>query len=177
MRRCLLSNSRTEAFVDYIITNVSSGKDKGFGAKMRKSDNESTEYQAWEILAKWVDLERWGERRAFALVGASVARMKPSTNGSLSIGGALRQVHLLDGSPTDLDKSSTALRFNRILACRDQEEIINILRPTLRYIESKGVLLDYSQLLNEILWFNNENSKERTRARWAKHFFKKGDEL
>lgn len=172
-----MSNSRAEDFVTYVIRNVSSDKDKGFGAKMRKSDNDATEFQAWEILAKWVDLERQGERRAFALIGASLARLKPLSNGSLSIGGALRQAHLLEGSSTELDKSSTALRVNRILACRDQEEIINIIRPTLRYIESKGILLDYSQLLNEIVWFNNENSRERTRARWAKHFFKKGEEV
>lgn len=171
-----MSNSRTEVFVNYIIENVSRGKDKGFGAKMRNSDNDATEYQAWEILAKWVDLEKRGERRVFALIGASLARLKPSADGSLSIGGALRQAYFLDSSSTDLDKSSTALRFNRILACRDQEEIINILRPTLRYIESKNLLLDYSQLLNEILWFNNESSRERTRARWAQHFYKKGDE-
>ncbi len=169
-----MDDNKSTAFVNYIINVVN--ENKGYAARMRKADNDATEYQAWDILANWVDLEKINERKAYSLIGASLARAKTSRDGNLSLGEALRMIHYKDNPSLEIEKSSTALRFRRILACKDQEELLNLLRVTLRYVESKDLVINYCQLLNEILWFNSEKSRDWTRSKWAKHFFKKGEE-
>jgi CRISPR system Cascade subunit CasB len=123
-----------------------------------------------------VDLERTGDRKAFGLVGASIARLKPTMNGNISIGEALRKLHLKDKDISDIEKSSSALRLRRLLACKDKEELMDILKPVLRYLESSDLLLDQARLLDEILWFDNDKSRDKTRARWARDFFRKKEE-
>ncbi|HCJ94033.1 MAG TPA: type I-E CRISPR-associated protein Cse2/CasB [Sphaerochaeta sp.] len=175
-RRCNLPTDRSVNFVNHVIKEVNDDRGKGFGAKLRKADNENTEYQSWEILSRWVNLEWESDRKAFALIGASIARVKPVADGKLSIGEALRMVHLKDKDIGDLEKSSSALRLRRILACKEKDELMDILKPVVRYVESSGLLLQQARLLDEILWFNNDESRERTRAKWARDFFRKKEE-
>jgi CRISPR system Cascade subunit CasB len=163
-------DDKTTAFVDYVIKVVN--ENKGFGARLRKADNDATEYQVWDILSRWVDLERRNERKSYALIGASLARIKPTKDGKLSIGEALRLIHFKENPTLSIDQSSISMRFRRILACKDQEELISVLRPTFRFIESKDLVIDYSQLLKDISFFNNDKYREWTRAKWAKHFYK-----
>lgn len=171
-----MPSNKSISFVNHVIKQINDDKGKGFGAKLRRADNENTEYQSWEILSRWVNLEWESDRKAFALIGASLARLKPSDDGSLSIGEALRMVHVMDKDSEDIEKSSSALRLRRLLACKEKEEVMDILKPVIRYIESKGFFLHYASLLDEVLWFNNDVSRERTRARWAQDFFRKKEE-
>ncbi|MBI9096628.1 MAG: type I-E CRISPR-associated protein Cse2/CasB [Sphaerochaeta sp.] len=171
-----MPSDKSISFVNYVIKQINNDKGKGFGAKLRKADHENTEYQSWEILSSWVNLEWESDRKAFALIGASLARSKPSEDGTLSIGEALRMVHVKDKDIGDIEKSSSALRLRRLLACKEKEELMDILKPVIRYIESKGSLLHYGRLLDEILWFNTDSSREKTRARWARDFFRKREE-
>jgi CRISPR system Cascade subunit CasB len=159
-----------------VIKQINNDKGKGFGAKLRKADNENTEYQSWEILSNWVNLEWESDRKAFALVGASIARSKPSEDGNLSVGEALRMVHLKDKDIGDIEKSSSASRLRRLLACKEKDELMDILKPVVRHVESKGIPLNHARLLDEILWFNDDASREKTRARWARDFFRKKEE-
>lgn len=171
-----MPNDRSVSFVNYVIHEINDDKGKGFGAKLRKADNENTEYQSWEILSRWVNIEWDSDRKAFALIGASMARAKPSEDGKFSVGEALRMVHLRDKDIGDIEKSPSALRLRRILACKEKDELLDILKPIIRYVESNGIVLHYVRLLDEILWFNNERSREKTRARWAQDFFRKKEE-
>ena len=171
-----MATDKSVNFVTYVVNQINDDRGKGFGAKLRKADNENTEYQSWEILSNWVNLEWEINRKAYGMVSASLARMKPKMNGSVSLGEALRRVHLKNKGSEDLEKSSSALRLRRILSCKETEELIEILKPVVRYLESNDILLDYARLLDEILWFNHDTSRERTRARWARDFFKKKEE-
>ncbi len=171
-----MPSDKSISFVSYVIKQINDDKGKGFGSKLRKADNENTEYQSWEILSRWVNLEWESDRKAFALIGASLARSRPSEDGKYSIGEALRMVHVKDKGNEDIENSSSALRLRRLLACKDKEEVMDILKPVIRYIESKGFIVHYASLLDEILWFNNDVSRERTRAKWARDFFRKKEE-
>lgn len=171
-----MPSEKSISFVNHVINQINNDKGKGFGAKLRKADNENTEYQSWEILSSWVNLEWESDRKAYALVGASLARSKPSVDGNLSIGEALRMVHAKDKDMGDIEKSSSALRLRRLLACKEKDELMDILKPVIRYVESKGVLVCHARLLDEILWFNNDTSRERMRARWARDFFSKKEQ-
>lgn len=158
----------TDSFVDHIFDMVHARQDSGFAAKMKKADNEGTEAQSWELLARWTDLENKRRTKCFALVGAAAARTRSPMNGELGLGRAL-WMSLED--KTEVDKSSAAARLRRILACQDSQELVRVLRSTLRFLESKEITLDFSRLLEELLWFDNETSHDRCRARWAMEFF------
>ena len=170
-----MPSDKSRNFVDFIIENVN-GDNKGFRAKFAHADNPNTEYKCWDTLARWVNLEDEAERRAFALVAASVARVRAQANGTLGLGSALFSV-MSERNSGDADRSSDSPRLRRILACRDRLELISVLRSTVKLIESRGVVLDYSRLLDEIQWFNSEKSRERTTARWTQEFYgRKGAE-
>ena len=79
--------SRGEAFVSFVIERMKS--DNAFGAALRRADNPDTEYQAWEYLAAWCDLEKPWDWLPFATVSASLARAKPQKDGALGMGQAL----------------------------------------------------------------------------------------
>lgn len=168
-----IKENRNEAFVNFIFQKVHQEKNAGFAAKMKKADSETTEVQSWELLARWTNIENRRQTKIYGLIGSAVARSKSEANGNYGLGKALL---FTIADKTEIEKSSAAARLRRILACQDGMELVRILRPTLRYLESKEVSLDYSRLLEEILWFDNDASRDRTRARWAGEFFTYGEE-
>jgi CRISPR system Cascade subunit CasB len=166
-----LNNSKSSNFVNYVLETINTTKAKGFSAKLKRADNEATEYQSWEILSRWVSLEDTLQRKSYCLIAASLARSEYPQDGSLSLGMSLRQVFIQDGGEGEIEKSSSSVRMRRILACRDANELLEIIRPVLRLLESKGINYSRRSLLDEILWFNSDLSRERTRAHWAQDFY------
>lgn len=166
-----MSNQKSEQFVDFVLEKIHKRGDKGFAAKLKKADNETTEYQSWEILSQWADLEDEKARRAYGLIGACLARGKKPTDGTLGLGSALHAVSQEKQEAGAAEDSSAAARLRRILACKDSLELIDILRPLLHFLESKEINISKARLLDEILWFNNDSSRERTRTRWAREFY------
>ncbi|MBI9094964.1 MAG: type I-E CRISPR-associated protein Cse2/CasB [Sphaerochaeta sp.] len=166
-------SEKTKVFVAYVLQRISSGGDTGFSAKLRRADNQDTEYQSWEILSKWVDLENEKERKAYGLIAASLAKGTIENDGIGSIGVALRRSFFAKATGEDIVKSTECSRLQRLLSCRDSFELLGILRSLLRYLDAKGI--DYSrvQLLDEILWFDSTNQRDRIRAGWAQGFFRK----
>ncbi len=168
-----MAQERSEAFVAWVLAH---GSDKGFSAKLRKADSEATAHQAWELLARWVDLEKPWERRAFSLIGASLSRTRTTVNGTLGLGAALRELSAQKGQVNEIESSPEAARLRRLLSCRDQEEVIDILGPLLRHLVGNNIALSHARLLDELLSFNYEVSQERTKLGWAKEFYQKSTE-
>lgn len=156
--------SRGENFVSYAITRIH--KDTGFAARLRRADNPATEYQSWELLAGFgVDLEFDWSRLPYCVVGAALAKAKPEADGSLKLGAAIAACYD-EGSQSDQAKA----KLRRLLACSTTAEACQILRPLLALISSRGVRLDFSQLLDDLLWFSGD-SRDRIRTRWAQSFY------
>lgn len=152
--------SKEQQFVQFIIKRCN--EDKGFAARLRRADNPATEYQSWEILGAWVDLENSYQRLPYATVAAAIARSKVSANGSIGLGKALAHVYT---NKINSDQGSAKLR--RLLGCNDMPEVCRIIRPILTLIESKASQpLDYARLLSELRYFG-----ERTKVRWAQDFY------
>lgn len=152
--------TKGSAFVDFVLRRL--GQDTAFGAALRRADNPSTEYQAWEYLAGWCDLENEWERRPFAVVSSALAKAKPTGNGHLGLGRAIAAC-FEDGK----ESNSAKAKLRRLLACDSVVEVCSILRSILSLIESRNVKLNYSELLDDLLWFK----AERTRAKWATDFY------
>ena len=164
-------SERSEKFVDYIIQRIKNNK--GDAAALRRADNPSTEYQAWEILAGFgVKLDSENERLPFATIAADIARVKPEFNGKTLIGQAIAKCYD-DGNQSDQAKA----KLRRLLACDSTAEVCRILRPLLTLVESKtGLTLDYARLLNDLLWFRHDESRQKIKARWAQNFYVKQTE-
>jgi CRISPR system Cascade subunit CasB len=149
-----------QAFVSYVISRMEN--DNGMRARLRRADNQATEYQSWKYLAPFgVNLERDRERKAFATVAAALARAKPKADGALGIGRAIALCYD-NGS----ENHQAEARLRRLLACSSTEEACDILRTLLKLIDSRVKAVCYSRLLRDLLYFS-----EKTKARWAQDFF------
>ncbi|MBS3985963.1 MAG: type I-E CRISPR-associated protein Cse2/CasB [Selenomonadales bacterium] len=151
--------SHEQVFVDYVLGRMED--DSAFGAALRRADNPATEYQAWEYLAAWCNIEREVERRPYATIASAIARAKPAGDGSLGIGEAIAACYK-EGNASDSAKS----KLRRLLACDSTEEACVVLRPLLSLISSHGVRLGYGKLLNELTHFG-----DKVKARWAVSFY------
>lgn len=156
-----LKKSRGQSFVEFVLVRME--KDNAFGAALRRADNPATEYQSWEYLALWCDIDKDWERLPFATVVAAIARAKPKTDGFLGIGKAIA-VCYEDGNKSDAAKS----KLRRLLACNSVKEACVILHPLLSLIASRGVRLNYGQLLGELLYFGDG---EKAKVKWAIDFY------
>lgn len=154
------SQSKEEAFVRFVLDRIP--KDNGFRAKLSRAISDSTEYQSWEILSTWCNLDKEWERIPYAIIGASLAKARSAKDGYLGIGEAIAKCYE-DGNQSDQAKA----KLRRLLACKNTVEACRILRPLLSLIESKGARIKYAQLLHELLGYN----VEWTSARWAQNFY------
>ncbi|WP_010255765.1 type I-E CRISPR-associated protein Cse2/CasB [Treponema primitia] len=164
------SKSNAKAFVEMIIKRI--GGDKAFGAAMRRADNPVTERHSWDYLAQWCDLEKIDKSRAYALIGAAVAKAKPVQNGSLGIGRAIAQCYADEGRSNGNEKDAAKIKLRRLLACKTTKEACGILRPLLSLIKSRNIHLDYAKLLQE-LQYNDEAFNDWIKRRWAMDFYNK----
>ena len=165
-----------EPFVGYLLDHLGGSPRKrntGMVARMKRADNPDTTWQAWDTLAAFgIDIERPERRLPYCLVGAAVCREDCGVDGTLGLGSALAMCF------DNAEKRSTqgSLRLRRLLACSDMTELCRVLRPTLSLIASRaGGRLSYARLLNELNMFAR-GRREYVLARWAKDFWRKGDE-
>ena len=152
---------RGSAFIDAILPRLKT--DPGFGAALRRADNPATEYQAWEYLVFYgCNIEKPWERAAYATVAAAVARAKPEHDGTLDLAKSLARC-FEDGGSADPARA----KIRRLLACDSIEEACQIARPILAFVASRGVLLSYGRLLDDLLHFG-----ERVKLTWAQSFYR-----
>jgi CRISPR system Cascade subunit CasB len=168
------TKSKEEAFVKTVIARLQ-GPDTSFGALLRRADNPATEYQSWEYLYQWCDIEKSWKHKPYALIGAALARVKPQTDGHLGIGRAIAQCYADEGQSNGNEQSAARTKLRRLLACDTTEEACGILRSLLSLIGSRGIPLNYADLLKDLLrsneWFN-----DHVKAKWAKDFYYKKEE-
>lgn len=156
------SVSKEEKFVHFVLDRIH--KDNGFRAKLSRAVSDSTEYQSWEILSTWCDLDKEWQRLPYAIIGASLAKARSVKDGHLGIGEAIANCYP-EGNQSDQAKA----KLRRLLACKNTVEACRILRPLLNLVESKGVKVKYSQLLHDLLGY----SVDWTPANWAQNFYGK----
>lgn len=147
------------AFVAFVLKRLA--QDTAFGAALRRADNPATEYQSWEYLAAWCDLDDTPRRTCFATIAAGLAHAKVS--GPSCIGAVIARCYK-DGNQDD----SAKRRLRRLLACDTSTEACHWLRPLLRLAESRGVQVNFARLLDDLLYFG-----PKVKERWAMDFYGK----
>jgi CRISPR system Cascade subunit CasB len=168
------SQNKTTKFVLGVISACK--KDKGYAARLKRSDNPATEYQSWEILASYgIDLEKKYLRLPYVTVAAAIAKAKPENVGQLSLGQGIAACYE-DGNAGNQARA----KLRRLLACHDTTEACRILRPLFSLIHSKcRQTLDYARILKQLLRFYWDD--QAVKAQWAQEFYRpntsrKGDE-
>ncbi len=79
------NESPAKRFVGYVIERIA--KDNGFAARLKRADNPATEYQSWEITAGFgIDTEKEWQRLPYCVIGAALAKAKPASNGTITLG-------------------------------------------------------------------------------------------
>lgn len=135
----------------------------GDAAKLRNGLSESKKIKAWEVLVTLgysIALER--NEVILRTIAASVTKSKFAENGEVHFAEGLRQLRL--GS------ASTDLYFQRILACKNSQQVCHILPRLLNLLQSKGIPLDYVRLTRDLIFF--DSNAEKTKAIWAEIFYK-----
>lgn len=157
--------SKEQQFIEFVIERCQ--QDKGLAARLRRADNPATEYQSWEVLGPWVNLDESWLRLPYATVAAAIARAKVEKNGSLRLGQALAYCYADKVAVNDNSPGNARLR--RLLACNDVQEVCRVIRPILTLISSKvDQPLDYARLLSELRYFG-----EKSKIRWAQDFYRR----
>jgi CRISPR system Cascade subunit CasB len=158
-------NSRGAAFVAFVLKRMA--QDTAVGAALRRADNPATEYQSWEYLAPWCDLDDSYKRTCIATVAAALARAKQSTDSPSSIGLVIANCYKPDGNQDD----SAKRRLRRLLACDTGAEACQWVRPLLRLADSRGVHVNFGRLLDDLLYFG-----PKVKERWAMDFYGRKEE-
>lgn len=163
-------SDQTHSFIHYIIDICY--RDKGAAAALRRADNPNTEYQSWEVLARFqIDLENINQRLSYATIAAAVAKAKITQNGSCGIGKAIANCYE-DNSSSDQAKA----KLRRLLACDSTDEVCRILRPLFSLINSKSSLsLDFSKLLKQLLQFSYYPLD--IKSQWAQEFYSRSSHI
>ena len=149
----------SEAFVSYVTQKLS--WDKSFSAKLKRADNPNTEHYAWDVILPWCHSANDSHRKIFSLIGASMARKRVTTDGSLSLGYAIAKIE---------KDNSASTRLKKLLACHDVVQLCYHLKPIIRQIEANKINLCYEQLLNQLLFF--DLYPDRQKKMWAKDCYK-----
>ncbi len=161
-------------FVDDVYDRMQN--DHGFRARFRRALSPSQAPQVWgDLVSAHVDIRDDASRRAFTLIGASIALEGNAEPGTLGLGEALRECGPSEKALEISDSQSARLR--RLLRCSSCEELCTALRPILSLIRSRRPgALDYARLLDELKGFDFDYAQERIKARWVSDFYRHQDE-
>jgi len=156
--------SRNENFVKFVMERITK-EDNGAVAALKRADNPATEYQSWEYLARFINIEH-DDRLSYATIASAIAKAKAEQNGTVQIGQAIAKCYE-DGKESDQAKA----KLRRLLACETTEEVCRVLRPLFSLIGSKaGVSLDYVKLLDNLCHFHF--NPQRVKSHWAQDFYR-----
>ncbi|MBN2450793.1 MAG: type I-E CRISPR-associated protein Cse2/CasB [Lentisphaeria bacterium] len=135
-------------------------EDRGALAALRGILSEARRPRAWPLLGGFPGAI--GHRAFETVAGLWAAAPETATEDDRTLGDVLRAFTSEHGSIEG--------RFLRLLAC-DRDEIPEHIVPLVRVVQAKGARLNYTQLLSDLLWWN-----ERVIIEWAKAFWEAPEE-
>lgn len=153
------SKANPAGFAAAVISRIKT--DMAFRAVMSRADNPAFESAAWEYLIPYCNIENDHERIPFAMIGAAIARIRPETDGQAGLGAAFRSI-----CGKDEERERESLRFRRLIACGSSQELCGVLRPVIQYLASKGASISFTQLLKDLLFWD-----QKTKIRWTAQFY------
>ncbi len=158
-------------FVNYVFENKE--KDSALRSALKNATKENLEWRAWPYIERFIgNINNTDKRHIFALVGESIAKSKNKSNGKLSFGRAMFVVQnpARDGKDTDYSP-----RMTRVLSFDDLDDLLDVFKQLLPFLDSHDISLDYASILDDLLMARFEENYEKLKAKWASDYFKKGE--
>jgi CRISPR type I-E-associated protein CasB/Cse2 len=153
---------------DFVAALVSTCKDRGHRAALRRWWSESTRHYAYPVLGKLNAIDREAKRLVAALY-AEHSKDGTATHvpGGHSIGSAALK---LGGNSTQSDAFPSMERhFRRLLSADSLDVLAPQLHRLVKRLERESIPLDYTRLLGELRQFRN--NPENVKTRWATAFW------
>ena len=159
------------SFVDYVFDRKESVS--SFRAALKTATVSNLEWKAWGIINSFAkDLSDTYERETYALIGSSIAKSQRKNNGEISLGKAIKMASKDTG-----DETIFPPRLLRLLSANSPEELLDVIRPTLSFLESKNISLNYKKILHDILQFRyGEDARMSIKSKWASEFLSKEED-
>jgi len=145
-------DTRAKRFLDFLRERYQS--DRGALAQLRSGISLTKRPNLWPLLAPFPDAIG---NEIFEIVAALWARDPGFSENGENLGHTLRKLGAL--------YSTFSGRFRRLLSC-DANEIPSRIASVVSAAQEKGVSVDYTRLLSDLLNWN-----DRTRIEWAKAFW------
>jgi CRISPR system Cascade subunit CasB len=128
-------------------------EDRGAMADLRCALNPSKLHRAWPLLARVGGI---GDPRIETIAG--LFAYHPSETGSGNLGTTCRRLAA--------ENNSFDARFQRLLSCRDRDEICERLRPVILAAKAKGIRVNYTELYADLCYWG-----DHVKARWAREYW------
>ncbi len=78
---------------------------------------------------------------------------------------------------TDEERERVLRRFGPIITAKDMPELAHHLRCLIQLMSANNIKLDYVQLVEDIYYFQSEDSRKKVQLKWGQDFYyKKGEE-
>ncbi len=156
-------------FVDQVYRTLGN---KAQRAIFKRADTPALSLHSWEFLLRCgVDIENEDERAVASLIVASIARSKTDNNGKKVLAQALAACYP-EGSASD----AATMKIRRVCSCNSVLELVEVLRPILRLIESRVGGVDYVDLYWSLRRYRYDDRRQDIHARWMKAFYSKDKE-
>ena len=151
-------DGKAKEFVSYVMSR--SLTDGTFRAAFRRALDPGCEQYVWGYESRFIDIGDEPARMMLSTVGRAIASSGLRHDGHLTLGEAFRMVARNEEPDT---------RFMWLLNAKDIQELIPFLHSALTYLESKGVDLSYTLLLEDLMAFRKK--PEPVKIKWAKEFY------
>ena len=159
---------KSDKYVDYVFSRI---KDKAMAADLRHGDNSAYSVKAAARIHRFVDIGNDTQVRIYTLIGSAIVKSGQKENGTCGLGNAYWRIY-----HDTCREDEFPHRLERLLACDDIDELLDLLRQSLSLIRSKGIQLDFARLLREVESFSSCSEKRnQVRASWASDYFNRGD--
>ena len=149
--------------------------ERGFLAELRAGLNENSQERAWPIIARQgFNFTDGVRRRVWLTVGGLAAMLAPTglmSSSWASMGAVMRKIKDGDSNNGESGIKSCEAKFRRLLNCSNSEELCELVVQVVRTAERKGVAVNCHQLFWDLVKWEDEESREKTRLRWTRDFY------
>ena len=151
--------------------------DRGYLARLKRGLADSTEDQAWGILAvQYFNFSDALKRKVWATVGGLAATLMDAgllkTEGWENMGTVMRHIMNADGKADESRVKTYETKLRRLLNCTSTVELCELVVGVVRMAESMGVAVNCRQLYFDLNGWDDPEKREKSRVRWAQDFYR-----
>lgn len=151
--------------------------DRGYLATLRRGLSDTTQEQAWPLVAPWCPrFDDETSRKIWCTIGGAAALLCAAgidTDTYASLGSVMRQIAL--GTKQQNPILSFEPKFRRILNSPDSIDLCNLVVGVVRTAERKDIRINCLALFWHLVQWNDSEQRERIRIQWACDFYQRDE--